>query len=48
MGQNNTFQFCEDEKHTRNFTGMNFKFFHIYRDEKYISLLKTQTIKYTK
>ena len=38
--KNNIFQFCEDEKHTKNFVGTHFNHFHIYEDRKHILALK--------
>ena len=34
--KSNTFQFCEEEKRTENFTGTNSEHFYVYEDEKYI------------
>lgn len=32
--KNNRFQFCENEKHTTSFIGINFEYFHIYENKK--------------
>lgn len=34
--KSNTFQFCEDEKQTKNFARPNSEHFHMYEDEKHI------------
>ena len=42
--KNNTFQFYENEKHTKNFAGTNSKLLDIYKDEKHIlTLIKCNT-----
>ena len=37
--KNNTFQFYKNKAHIENFVRINFKFFYIYKDQKYILIL---------
>lgn len=42
--KNNIIQFCEERKRSKNFVGINFKYFHIYEDKNYI-LAKSKILK---